>query len=109
MSRYHIHLHLFLHLTSSILEHNNVHEPHVKATFRLLPFQAEDAIENAAACVSTLEDKYAAQDIEVQLVFWDCAHHSGLKEGRPLPLQGPLTPPVILHTVDNRSLNKCRV
>lgn len=42
----------------------------------------------------------------MQLVFWDGAHHSGLEEGGPLPLQGPLTPPVILHTVDNRSFAK---
>ena len=37
----------------------------------LLPFQAEDAIENTALSVSTLQDKHAAQDVEVQLVFWD--------------------------------------
>lgn len=66
----------------------------------LLPLQAEDAVENAAASVSALEDKHTAQDIEVQLIFWDGAHHSGLQEGGPLLLQGPLTPPVILHTGD---------
>lgn len=63
----------------------------------LLPFQAKDAIENAALSISALQDKHTAQDIEVQLIFWDWAHHSGLEEGGPLPLQGPLATPVILH------------
>ncbi len=37
----------------------------------LLPFQAKDSIENAALSVSTLQDEHAAQDVEVQLIFWD--------------------------------------
>lgn len=64
----------------------------------LLPFEAEDAVENAALGVSTLQDEHAAQDVEVQLVFGDHTHHSGLEEGGPLPLQGPLAAPVVLHT-----------
>lgn len=52
----------------------------------LLPFQAEDAIENAAVSVPTLQDKHTAQDVEVQLILWDRTHHSGLEEGGPLPL-----------------------
>lgn len=78
-----------------------------KSHHSVLPFQAKDAVENAVPCISTLEDKHTAQDIEVQLIFWDWAHHSGLQEGGPLLLQGPLTPPVILHTGDG-SFNKLK-
>ena len=64
----------------------------------LSPFQAKDAVENAALSVPALQDKHTAQDVEVQLVLWDWAHHPGLEEGGPLPLQGPLAAPVILRT-----------
>lgn len=64
----------------------------------LSPFQAKDTVENAALSVPTLQDEHAAQDVEVQLVFWDRTNHPGLEEGGPLPLQGPLAAPVVLHT-----------
>lgn len=73
-------------------------KPSAWKSCRLLPFQAEDAVENAALSVSALQDKHTAQDIEVQLVLRHRTHHSGLEEGGPLPLQGPLASPVILHT-----------
>lgn len=62
------------------------------------PFQTEDAVQNAAPSVSTLQDKDAPEDVEVKLIFRDRTHHSGLEERCPLPLQGPLTPPVRLRT-----------
>lgn len=65
---------------------------------RLSPLQAEDGEQDAAAGVGGPQDKDAAQDIEVQLVFWDGAEQPGLEEGGPLPLQSPLAAPVALHT-----------
>lgn len=62
----------------------------------LLPFQTKDTIKNAAASVSLLQDEHVTQDIEVQLILWDWAHHSSLEERGPLPLQSPLASPVSL-------------
>lgn len=61
---------------------------HNKSRIRcyLLPFQAKDAIKNAAVSIPTLKDEHTAQDVEVQLILWDRTHHSGFEEGRPLPL-----------------------
>lgn len=71
----------------------------------VLPFKAEDAVEDAVLSISPLQHKHTAQDVEVQLILWNWTHHSGLEEGGPLPLQGPLASPVILQTEETVGLS----
>lgn len=37
----------------------------------VLPFKAEDAVEDAVLSISPLQHKHTAQDVEVQLILWN--------------------------------------